>query len=706
MTVYELELVHEWDPKSIKGASSRGYPLRFRVCFQISKKYSRHRSTRGGAGRFVGWVTWVKELFLLIQRLVAKDEPPAERRLFFLGLQPPSQGSCQVLVPVSRRRVIFFSLCVKLYFAGSREKIEAVITCGTVQVENPKMDPTQGKPEQPLMVGVEIRAVQGDKWVMLREGRGANCCGSGQEESRRIIQAFSNHSQHQEFGEVFFTLNKFHQIKYILSFDSPDYYSHVLHMSCVLLVLGSYYIQGPLLRKRALITNSLKKNLLNCLQLTCSMLQPSYHPNYTSCLNQSGRKVGVTPKALLYFLHVNCRQLSKFLLKCKGLQGPTLRTHTHKSISHYSVSLSIITSLLWGLFLNQPILLPFFSPFRSISCFSVLFIHQINHLGFHLSLGGILLPPLFRRGWLQFQKVQKACFGLNLPHLLPQIQILKYKLPQKTPKYSHHPVSHLLDSSGSAIYHPSGNSTPFHHYHHGNCNLVMDMIEALFPFKFTLSLFLILFCALILTLVHYKKTTPTGCCSYSSCMLPYQPCLTCQLPAVDVLKVPGIFFFYSNHSPKFIQPRFDAHSLCRMHSDCEKKSTYEKMWILNGSLAGACCISTEGKSINLSFLTWKTYQPPRIVSLFRNPTISCILYINFIKLHSLVIFSSPYIPPNPSSLSGSDSVKLIVELTYTRKRIQSATPLYLLISVTLPNPVLDRKEVTYEEQTGYNEIDE
>lgn len=36
---------------------------------------------------------------------------------------------------------------VKLYFAGSREKIEAVITCGTVQVENPKMDPTQGKPE-------------------------------------------------------------------------------------------------------------------------------------------------------------------------------------------------------------------------------------------------------------------------------------------------------------------------------------------------------------------------------------------------------------------------------------------------------------------------------------------------------------------------------------------------------------------------------
>ena len=71
------------------------------------------------------------------------------------------------------------------------------------------------------------------------------------------------------------------------------------------------------------------KNLLNCLQLRCSMHQPSCHPNSTfSCvdclaqwlcikglLNQSWRKVGVTPQTSLDFLHVNCRQLSKFSLQ-------------------------------------------------------------------------------------------------------------------------------------------------------------------------------------------------------------------------------------------------------------------------------------------------------------------------------------------------------------------------------------------------------
>ncbi|KNZ63692.1 hypothetical protein VP01_1111g3 [Puccinia sorghi] len=57
-----------------------------------------------------------------------------------------------------------------------------------------------------------------------------------------------------------------------------------------------------------------KKNSLNCLQSTCSMLQPSCHPKSTSCLNQFWRKVGVTIEASWEFLHVNCRQLSKFFL--------------------------------------------------------------------------------------------------------------------------------------------------------------------------------------------------------------------------------------------------------------------------------------------------------------------------------------------------------------------------------------------------------
>ncbi|KNZ63209.1 hypothetical protein VP01_1172g4 [Puccinia sorghi] len=40
-----------------------------------------------------------------------------------------------------------------------------------------------------------------------------------------------------------------------------------------------------------------------------------------------------------------------------------------------------------------------------------------------------------------------------------------------------------------------------------------------------------------------------------------------QLPAVDMQKFPGSFFSYSSHSPKVIQPIFDAQSLCRQHND-------------------------------------------------------------------------------------------------------------------------------------------
>ncbi|KNZ60070.1 hypothetical protein VP01_1615g2 [Puccinia sorghi] len=39
-------------------------------------------------------------------------------------------------------------------------------------------------------------------------------------------------------------------------------------------------------------------------------------------------------------------------------------------------------------------------------------------------------------------------------------------------------------------------------------------------------------------------------------------------------KVLGSFCFYFNHSPKVIQPSFDAQSLCILHSDCAKTSTH------------------------------------------------------------------------------------------------------------------------------------
>ena len=72
-----------------------------------------------------------------------------------------------------------------------------------------------------------------------------------------------------------------------------------------------------------------------------------------------------------------------------------------------------------------------------------------------------------------------------------------------------------------------------------------------------------------------------------------------QLPAVDMLKVQGSLWCYSNLSPILIQPSLDAQSLCTLHSDCAKKSTYANMWSLDGSLAGACWMSTAG--------SWSSY---------------------------------------------------------------------------------------------------
>ncbi|KNZ56442.1 hypothetical protein VP01_2401g1 [Puccinia sorghi] len=42
----------------------------------------------------------------------------------------------------------------------------------------------------------------------------------------------------------------------------------------------------------------------------------------------------------------------------------------------------------------------------------------------------------------------------------------------------------------------------------------------------------------------------------------------------DMQKIQGSFCCYSNLSPGVIQPIFDAQSLCRLHSDCAKTSTY------------------------------------------------------------------------------------------------------------------------------------
>ncbi|KNZ43709.1 hypothetical protein VP01_994g3 [Puccinia sorghi] len=81
-------------------------------------------------------------------------------------------------------------------------------------------------------------------------------------------------------------------------------------------------------------------------------------------------------------------------------------------------------------------------------------------------------------------------------------------------------------------------------------------------------------------------------------------------------KVPEIFFFYSKHSPKLIKPSFDAQSLCRVHSDCSKTSTYANM----GSLDGACCMSTAGtkrvkKSVSYVYETWGIQWICQVLSL-------------------------------------------------------------------------------------------
>ncbi|KNZ58925.1 hypothetical protein VP01_1832g3 [Puccinia sorghi] len=53
---------------------------------------------------------------------------------------------------------------------------------------------------------------------------------------------------------------------------------------------------------------------------------------------------------------------------------------------------------------------------------------------------------------------------------------------------------------------------------------------------------------------------------YVILLLPYNITAKETCSAVDIQKLPGSFCCYSNHAPKVIQPRFDAQSLCRLHT--------------------------------------------------------------------------------------------------------------------------------------------
>ncbi|KNZ54498.1 hypothetical protein VP01_2931g2 [Puccinia sorghi] len=130
-----------------------------------------------------------------------------------------------------------------------------------------------------------------------------------------------------------------------------------------------------------------------------------------------------------------------------------------------------------------------------------------------------------------------------------------------------------------------------------------------------------------------------------------------QPPAVDMKKVPGSFCCYSNHAPKLIQLSFDAQSLCRLQSDCAKSSTWDKMWSLDGSLAGACCMSTACILVFLvllfSFLVFRPFCPP----------FSCQLLVFLLLLSPLSIyFFSNILFHHNSFTSRSSAIDYILDI--------------------------------------------
>ena len=74
-------------------------------------------------------------------------------------------------------------------------------------------------------------------------------------------------------------------------------------------------------------------------------------------------------------------------------------------------------------------------------------------------------------------------------------------------------------------------------------------------------------------------------------------------------KLQGSLWCYSNLSTRMIQPSFDAQWLCMLHSDCTNKSTYVDRWSLDGSLAGACCMSTAGSWLSFFCSVWCCVTP-------------------------------------------------------------------------------------------------
>ncbi|KNZ56151.1 hypothetical protein VP01_2483g1 [Puccinia sorghi] len=120
-----------------------------------------------------------------------------------------------------------------------------------------------------------------------------------------------------------------------------------------------------------------------------------------------------------------------------------------------------------------------------------------------------------------------------------------------------------------------------------------------------------------------------------------------QLPEIDMQKLPGSFCFYSNLSPRWIQPIFDAQSLCTLHSERAKTSTYGNRWSLDDSLDGTCCMSTAG--ILSSPVTLSHYKSP----------IPCKTPPNY---HLFLIFlrgknSSTFLQPKPTYSIEADTYK-------------------------------------------------
>ncbi|KNZ45843.1 hypothetical protein VP01_774g1 [Puccinia sorghi] len=163
----------------------------------------------------------------------------------------------------------------------------------------------------------------------------------------------------------------------------------------------------------------------------------------------------------------------------------------------------------------------------------------------------------------------------------------------------------------------------------------------------------------------FIKTHLLGLAPHQNPFLAYGWSLRAKLGADSSRGPSEGFCCYSNHSPKVIQPSFDAQSLCRLHSDCTKTSNYANMWSLDGSLAGACCMSTAG-----NHHLWLS-QPDQVlgsyfISLFLNPSIP------LVGLEGVYLL--PHTPSLVFGVSGVWTEPLFVEFIHNRgwQRVVSA----------------------------------